>query len=986
MQHVAHSDWMFDHSLGHHLTSTDPSTDTSQATQPTQTDAAASAATTLWHHTDASSSTQSASGSSASSNTSTSTASPALTVTSNALTVNAGGSVSLPISVSPANGHTSVTIAGLTNYETVTDSLDGKTFTPDANGSITLSAAEVNSGISLASNYTGSDHPVNTLTVTAAETFAHHTLTSASQSITVTDPPASTSGSGSSTSSGSNSLTLQVSGDQYNGDPQIEVFVDGQQMGGTYTVTADHASGQTQTITITGNFNPDVAHQVQVEFVNDAWDGTSWWTTGTGADGHDRNVYIESIALNGQTLNGSQGTDAADPSGGATDSNATEAPMYTNGTVTFNVPADPPATTSTATTTGGTTTTGTTTSSSGSNSLTLQVSGDQYNGDPQIEVFVDGQQVGGTYTVTADHASGQTQTITISGNFNPDVAHQVQVEFVNDAWDGTSWWTNGTGADGHDRNVYIESIALNGQTLNGSQGTDAADPSGGATDSNATEAPMYTNGTVTFNVPADPPATTSTSTSSTSGSGSSTSSSTSSSTDPSTTTSTDPSTTTSSDPSTSTSAAGTSAASTGAADPAQTTNAFYVSPDGSDSNPGTLAAPFATLQHAQQAMEDSSTKTTYVEGGTYNMSSTLALTSADSGETWQYYAPNGVDSAILNGGDSVATGISINGASNVTIDGLTVEHFASYGIYAYTSPGTVIENNNVGFISDNSVPSSGVGSSAGITVGDHVLVENNYVHDTASAGITAFAYDAGDSVDGTVITGNVVLSTCLTLSDCGAIYTNMDGTGTSGGHVTISNNYVSDYGSSSNTDDMVGIYLDDNSSNVTVTGNVVGPPPVGAPAGGGINNTACILINGNSTDTSDVITDNILDTGSSSNVGVAYIWGQNNVFENNIVLFDFSGPLHASASGNDFAYEENFSNTTIANNIYWNYASGGSVFTTGNMVSDSNPIVENPQLSGVTYTLASSSPALSSINFTPIVGGWGPTGFVIPTSINASTV
>jgi hypothetical protein len=514
---LGHHDWIFDHSLGHHShTSVDPhsanSASTSVPTQhSTQTDSATSVLKTFWQYSGEAARGGSSSASSGSSGSSDSTGSAegvaaTLTVSGNALTVNAGGSIALPISVSPTNEHTWVTIAGLTNYETVTDSLDGKTFTPDANGSITLSAAEANSGLSLASNYTGTDHPVNTLTVTAAESFGHHTLTSAAQTITVTDPAVSTTDS-ITTSSGSNTLTLQISGDQYDGDPQIEMFVDGQQIGGTYTVTADHASGQTQTITITGNFDPTVAHQVQVEFVNDAWDGTAWWSHGGSADGNDRNVYVESISLNGQTLEGSQGTDAA-TNGTVPAANANEAVMDVNGTLTFNVPADPPATTSTnatGTSTVNAATSGTTTSS-GSNTLTLQVSGDQYNGDPQVEVFVDGHQIGGTYTVTADHASGQTQTITITGNFDPTQAHQVQVEFVNDAWDGTSWWSNGGGADGHDRNVYVESISLNGQTLEGSQGTDVA-TNGVVPAANSNEAVMDVNGTLTFNVLADPPAT-----------------------------------------------------------------------------------------------------------------------------------------------------------------------------------------------------------------------------------------------------------------------------------------------------------------------------------------------------------------------------------------------------------------------------------------------------------------------------------------------
>ena len=41
-------------------------------------------------------------------------------------------------------------------------------------------------------------------------------------------------------------------------------------------------------------------------------------------------------------------------------------------------------------------------------------------------------------------------------------------------------------------------------------------------------------------------------------------------------------------------------------------SAFYVSPTGNDRNPGTEAAPFATLARAQQAMKRSSIKATYV--------------------------------------------------------------------------------------------------------------------------------------------------------------------------------------------------------------------------------------------------------------------------------------------------------------------------------------------------------------------------------------
>src|SRR6185312_11402551 len=119
-------------------------------------------------------------------------------------------------------------------------------------------------------------------------------------------PPAGATGTGTGTSAG-NPLLLQVSGDMLGTtDAQFQVFVDGHQVGNaSYSVTAHHSQGQTQTVEIDGNFDPTVAHQVQVKFLNDNWDGVA--TT----DGHDVNLYVSSISLNGTTINGEQGTNTA---------------------------------------------------------------------------------------------------------------------------------------------------------------------------------------------------------------------------------------------------------------------------------------------------------------------------------------------------------------------------------------------------------------------------------------------------------------------------------------------------------------------------------------------------------------------------------------------------------------------------------------------------------------------------------------------------
>jgi hypothetical protein len=57
---------------------------------------------------------------------------------------------------------------------------------------------------------------------------------------------------------------------------------------------------------------------------------------------------------------------------------------------------------------------------------------------------------------------------------------------------------------------------------------------------------------------------------------------------------------------------------------------YFVSPAGSDANPGTLEEPFATLQRAQQA-EREKHRNICLRGGTYYLPATLVLTAEDSG-------------------------------------------------------------------------------------------------------------------------------------------------------------------------------------------------------------------------------------------------------------------------------------------------------------------------------------------------------------------
>ena len=119
---------------------------------------------------------------------------PVLSVADHSLSVHGrGGTVDLGLSVksSDPNDAVSVNIKGLPRYETITDNLDHHTFWGK---DITLTAAEVDSGLTLHSYYWGSGHPVETLaaTATAKDPTTGAVTTSATQTITVKDPPATT--------------------------------------------------------------------------------------------------------------------------------------------------------------------------------------------------------------------------------------------------------------------------------------------------------------------------------------------------------------------------------------------------------------------------------------------------------------------------------------------------------------------------------------------------------------------------------------------------------------------------------------------------------------------------------------------------------------------------------------------------------------------------------------------------------------------------
>src|SRR5690349_2768722 len=163
------------------------------------------------------------------------------------------------------------------------------------------------------------------------------------------------------------------------------------------------------------------SHDVTVQFLNDLWNGTP---------STDRNLYVDGASFDG------------------IDAHVQQA-LMSAGNFDFNVGAPTGSTTSTTPTS---TTPVNTTIGSGPDQLKLAISEDAYQGDAQYNVFVDGQQIGGTQTAHASHAAGQSDQVTVQGSWGGG-SHDVTVQFLNDLWNGTP---------STDRNLYVDGASFDG--------------------------------------------------------------------------------------------------------------------------------------------------------------------------------------------------------------------------------------------------------------------------------------------------------------------------------------------------------------------------------------------------------------------------------------------------------------------------------------------------------------------------------------------
>jgi len=392
-------------------------------------------------------------------------------------------------------------------------------------------------------------------------------------------------------------------------------------------------------------------------------------------------------------------------------------------------------------------------------------------------------------------------------------------------------------------------------------------------------------------------------------------------------------------------------------------------------------------------MQGSSIHTTYLQGGTYHLSSTISLGTANNGVTIAS-APG--SQAVLDGGGSLSTLIQLNGTSGVTLQGLTLQNTAANtraalvlngasnnniadNHFANTGEGMLLNNNsNYNTVSGNELDKSSTsaievqqgsshntfdsnlinGTGAIGTAGggfflhgaNYNTISHNLVENTAGTGISVSNWDSSTVNVGNVITYNTVQNTNTSSSstDSGAIYEL--GRSQVDTQSVISNNYISGptTAAAGSGAHIVGIYLDDYTDGVQVTNNIVHTINMhGLQIHAGSNIT---------------VSNNIFDLGTSGHSAVllqstyATAVGTpqpmtNNVIKDNIIASQESNPIaYDNMSGGTPTIDSNFYMDLINSNFQTNgFAQTGASYGNAQFANQA----------GGNYALASTSPALA---------------------------
>jgi MFS family permease len=173
--------------------------------------------------------------------------------------------------------------------------------------------------------------------------------------------------------------------------------------------------------------------------------------------------------------------------------------------------------------------------------------------------------------------------------------------------------------------------------------------------------------------------------------------------------------------------------------PLASASTYYVAPSGNDGNPGTLAQPWRTLQHAADRVGPGDT----VEVRAGNYAGMYLETSGTSAQPIVFEAYANESPSITADNPNTPDGVNLEGASYVTVQGFTVNGRTRAGIRAVLCEHVTIRG--------NTMDRNGVW---GVLTGfcDDLLIEGN----VASHSVQQHGIYVGNSGDRPVIRGNVI--------------------------------------------------------------------------------------------------------------------------------------------------------------------------------------------------------------------------------------
>ena len=206
---------------------------------------------------------------------------------------------------------------------------------------------------------------------------------------------------------GTDTLNLLVSEDAYQGDAQFTVSVDGTQVGGTQTTTANHSLAQTQAFIVHGKFKT-LKHTVTINYLNDTSDSNG-----------DRNLYVSGASIDGMPINNVNLSLLNSGPESFNFWNATVAPVTYGG---------------------------------GPDTFIFGISQVPVSQNAHYSVYVDGKLLVSRVAASALRNYGQSQVVKLAGSFGP-ASHTVEVSVVN---------TPAAGVTSSPASLSIDSLSYDG--------------------------------------------------------------------------------------------------------------------------------------------------------------------------------------------------------------------------------------------------------------------------------------------------------------------------------------------------------------------------------------------------------------------------------------------------------------------------------------------------------------------------------------------